>query len=223
VSGRARIAPDSVHVVPLGPAAALAWFRFRWVEGREGGGAVTLVYQREGSRWAIVHDQMSLSEKRVPPAETSRPPYDGPRPPATLPDSCVVARVSDGDTIECAPSGRIRLLGVDAPEMDQQANGTAARDALSRMIPPGTSLKLESDVTKRDRYSRVLAYLWLNGEQINWRLVREGWALAYRYEPDVRWAASLERAETLAREEKRGLWAVDGFSCRPEDRRRRAC
>ncbi|MDH4347448.1 MAG: nuclear transport factor 2 family protein, partial [Gemmatimonadota bacterium] len=60
-AGTARGAADSVHVVPLGEASALAWFRFRWVSGGAGGGVISLVYLREGSRWAILHDHMSLT------------------------------------------------------------------------------------------------------------------------------------------------------------------
>lgn len=222
-AGRARLVPDSVHVVPLGPGGALAWFRFRWVGGGEGGGVMTLVYRREGSRWVIVHDHMSLTGATPVEAERDEARYDGPARPRLTSGTCVVTRISDGDSLECGSAGRIRLIGVDAPELSQNPHGTAAKAALARLIPPGTTVTLEPDSTLRDRYGRQLAYLWIEGQLVNWRLVREGWALAYRYEPDVRWAGPLELAEGRAREERRGLWATDGFSCVPGDRRRGRC
>jgi endonuclease YncB( thermonuclease family) len=222
-AGRARVEADSVHVTPLGPGSALAWFRFHWVEGGEGGGVLSLVYVREGSRWAILHDHMSLTPAPGGGSTQPRSTYDGPPQPAQSSGSCLVSKIVDGDTIECEPLGRIRLIGIDAPERDQAPHGATSAEELGQWIPEGSRVTLEPDVNRRDRYGRLLAYLWYGGEMVNWWMVREGWALAYRYEPDVRWADVLARAETSARGERRGLWAVGGFTCAPSDHRRRRC
>jgi micrococcal nuclease len=222
-AGRAKVKADSVHVIPLGEASALVWFEFRWVGGGEGGGVLSLVYVREGSRWAILHDQMSLTPPATGVQDPSHSIYDGPPRPAQNSGSCLVSKIVDGDTIECEPVGKIRLIGIDAPERDQAPHGTTSAEALDRRIPRGSRVTLESDVNRRDRYGRLLAYLWYEGEMVNWWMVREGWAMAYRYEPDVRWADLLAGAETTARGEKRGLWAVGGFTCEPSDHRRQRC
>jgi len=222
-AGGAKVVADSVHVTPLGPASALVWFQFHWVSGGEGGGVLSLVYVREGSRWAILHDHMSLTVPATGGSHPSRGSYQGPPRPAQSSGSCLVSKVVDGDTIECEPVGRIRLIGIDAPERDQVPHGASSAEELGHRIPLGSRVILEPDVNRRDRYGRVLAYLWSDGEMVNWWMVREGWALAYRYEPDVRWADVLARAEVSARGEKRGLWAVGGFTCVPSDHRRRRC
>jgi micrococcal nuclease len=222
-AGKAQLAADSVHVIPLGETGVLAWFRFRWVKGGAGGGVITLVYVREGSRWGILHDHMSLDAAATDRVESSRPAYEGPPRPARNPEPCLVSKVSDGDTIECDPVGKIRLIGIDAPESDQPPHGATATRNLARLVPPGSRIVLERDATPRDQYGRVLAYLWYQGQMVNWWMVREGWAVAYRFEPDVRWADLLARAETTARGEKRGLWSVGGFTCLPSDHRRKEC
>jgi endonuclease YncB( thermonuclease family) len=222
-AGKAQLVADSVHVVSLGESSALAWFRFHWVRGGAGGGVISLVFVREGSRWAILHDHMSLASVTTDRVESPRPAYGGPPRPARSSESCLVSKIVDGDTIACEPVGRIRLIGIDTPETDQPPYGATAARGLARLIPIGSRITLEPDVTPRDRYGRVLAYLWYEGQLVNWWMVREGWAVAYRYEPDVRWADLLTRAETTARGEKRGLWAVGGFTCMPSDHRRKEC
>lgn len=222
-AGRAKLEADSVQVTPLGPTSALVWFQFHWVSGGEGGGVLSLVYVREGPRWAILHDHMSLTAAATGGSNPSRGAYDGPPRPAQSSGTCLVSKIVDGDTIECDPVGRIRLIGIDAPERDQAPHGAASAEGLGHWIRQGSRVTLEPDVNRRDKYGRVLAYLWHDGEMVNWWMVREGWALAYRYEPDVRWADVLARAENSARGEKRGLWAVGGFTCAPSDHRRQRC
>lgn len=136
---------------------------------------------------------------------------------------CIVARISDGDTIDCAPRGRVRLIGIDAPELDQVPMGSASQQALSRLIPRGSRVQLELDVQPNDRYGRVLAYLWFRGELINWRLVRQGWAVSERFPPNLRHSPALDAAESRARSEQLGLWRTGGFDCRPYQHRSGNC
>lgn len=156
-------------------------------------------------------------------ADTTSPASGAGGAPATAVEECTVTRLVDGDTLECAPAGRIRLTGIDAPERSQGPHHKAVMTAMARMLPVGSRVRLEGDREPRDRYRRRLAYIWHGGEMVNRRLVREGWALSVRFPPNVRHAASLDSAERLAREERRGLWAVDGFACRPQEHRRRRC
>ena len=75
----------------------------------------------------------------------------------------------------------------------------------------------------RSRYGRLLAYVWYRGESINWLMVRLGWAVSVRYPPNLRYAGIFDDAEARAAAEERGLWRVEGFSCRPADHRAQRC
>ena len=83
------------------------------------------------------------------------------------------------------------------------------------MAPIGSELLIEFDVDRVDRYDRILGYLWKDGELLNWRLVREGYALIATYPPNVRYTDHFLTAQEAAREDAAGLWAVDGFACEP--------
>src|SRR5690606_4136814 len=102
---------------------------------------------------------------------------------ATSVEACTVERVIDGDTIACREGGeRIRLLLVDAPELAQGTYGAAARTALLALLPPGSVARVELDVRERDRYGRVLAYLYTpDGRMVNEVLAREGFVVVDVY------------------------------------------
>lgn len=147
---------------------------------------------------------------------------DGPAPPANM-ETCRVTRVVDGDSLECDPVGRIRLLGIDAPELAQPPFGREAGEALARMMPEGSVVWLESDVELRDRYGRALRYVWSGDEMVNWSMIREGYAVLLTYPPNVRYVEALQDAQDAAQRDRSGLWATDGFECTPRDFRRDAC
>jgi micrococcal nuclease len=137
--------------------------------------------------------------------------------------SCTVAKVSDGDSIRCRDGARVRLIGIDAPELDQTPFGQRSREALARRLPAGTVVTLEFDVQPRDHYGRLLAYVWREDRLLNEEQVAEGYAAIITVPPNVRLAERFRAAQASARERNAGLWADDGFSCRPEDHRRKRC
>lgn len=136
---------------------------------------------------------------------------------------CKVIRITDGDGIVCNRIGRVRLIGIDAPELNQRPFGPQAAAALGGMVPVGAEIQLEPDVEGRDRYGRQLAYLWSGGRMVNWRMVHDGWAVLLTHPPNVQYAETFARAERLARDGRRGLWGVGGFECRPSEHRARRC
>jgi micrococcal nuclease len=149
-----------------------------------------------------------------------------PAPPAapvrtTVP--CVIARVIDGDTVHCFELGTVRLIGMDTPERNQPPFGAQSADALAALAPQGDTVWIERDVSERDRYGRMLGYLWKSGELLNYRLVREGWAMTLTVPPNVQYVEAFVAAQRLARAEGVGLWAVNGFECSPANRRARRC
>jgi micrococcal nuclease len=144
--------------------------------------------------------------------------------PAAKPSgSCVVDRVADGDSFHCRDGRRVRLIGIDSPESHQQPFGAAARGALLKLMPTGTTVWLEPDVAPADRYGRLLAYVWVGPTLVNEAMVQDGWAVLYTVPPNVKYAERLQRAQNEARARSTGLWAQRGFDCLPSDFRRKRC
>ena len=138
-------------------------------------------------------------------------------------DSCLVSRVVDGDTLDCRGGPRVRLLLIDAPEMNQGEFGSLAKEALEQLAPPGSNLILEYDIEPQDRYGRTLAYLWSGNALINVQMIAAGMALVATYPPNVKYVDYMLLLQAQAREELRGLWSVDGFECAPADYRVQRC
>jgi micrococcal nuclease len=136
---------------------------------------------------------------------------------------CVVGQVVDGDTFRCRDGRKVRLIGVDTPERQQGPHGARAGQALLRLLPVGAAVRLEHDISPRDRYGRVLAYAWAGSILVNEAMVRGGWAVLYTVPPNVKYAGRLQRAQNEARARGAGLWAERGFDCPPVDYRRGRC
>ena len=160
-----QMSVDSVDVLRLGPDAAVATMRCRWVLGGPPGqastGAMTLVYLRTPDGWRVAHDHTSTLARDSRAVPSSPPLTDsGPPRPVRATTDCTITRIVDGDTIECARRGRARLIGIDTPESDQEPYGSQATAALTALIQPGMTVQLELDVETHDRYDRLLAYVW---------------------------------------------------------------
>jgi micrococcal nuclease len=138
-------------------------------------------------------------------------------------EACLVRTVSDGDSFRCADGRRVRLIGVDSPESQQHPYGERARQSLLDLMPPETAVRLEPDVAPTDRYSRVLAYVWIGPTLVNEAMVRNGWAVLYTVPPNVKYVDRLTRAQNEARAQRAGLWSQPGFDCLPSEFRRRRC
>ena len=130
--------------------------------------------------------------------------------PATaLPAPTESARVIDGDTIDISGQ-RIRLHGIDAPEMKQacrtkkgqeQLCGELAKQSLETMVR-GQQVRCEGD--ESDRYGRLIAVCFVGPFNVNERMVADGWALAYR-----QYSKDYVRAEEFAKSQKEGMWRTD--------------
>jgi len=134
-----------------------------------------------------------------------------------------VVKAYDGDTVTVVLHGkreRVRLIGIDCPELHQAPWGKRARDFLRGMIL-GETVRLELDVDPRDRYGRLLAYVWHRGKLVNEVLVREGLCLIYTVPPNVKNAERLHEAQRWAREHRKGFWAEGGLRETPYEWRRR--
>ncbi|HKI62626.1 MAG TPA: thermonuclease family protein [Mariprofundaceae bacterium] len=127
-----------------------------------------------------------------------------------------VSHVYDGDTFRSSRGERVRLLGINAPEVahnDQpgQPLGKTAGLRLAKLIA-GKAVQLRLDRDKKDAYGRTLAQVYLpDGTWVNELLVREGMAQVYTFAPNFRWTASLVQAEKLARSKELGIWHDERF------------
>jgi len=124
-----------------------------------------------------------------------------------------VERVIDGDTIVVTDGDKIekvRLIGVDTPETVHPKKpveyfGKEA-SAFTKSMCEGKKVRLEYDQTKRDKYNRLLAYVYLeDGTFLNAEIVKQGYGHAYTRFP-FKYLEEFREYEREAREDKRGLW-----------------
>ncbi len=131
-----------------------------------------------------------------------------------------VVGVHDGDTLtlrrEGQPQIKVRLAGIDAPEL-KQPYGQSAKQALSALVFDQV-VRVEGG--KRDLYGRTLGTVYLDDFNINAALVEEGAAWVYRTYPHDKALLPLEAA---AQAERRGLWMLPEQQCPPWRFRKRAC
>ena len=125
----------------------------------------------------------------------------------------VVVRVVDGDTIHVRLGDRVekvRYIGVNTPEIHHPTTGRepGGGEALrvNEELVSGQRVRLELDVQSRDRYGRLLAYVWVGDLMVNAELVRRGFAQTMTVPPNVRHQGLFLRLEREARAVGRGLW-----------------
>jgi len=139
-------------------------------------------------------------------------------------DAVFVERVVDGDTLKLASGERVRLIGIDTPEMheseklyrDSKRSGQDAATIkalgkrswqFTRNLVEGKAVRLEFDVEKRDKYKRLLAYVYLpDGTFVNAEIIRQGYASVMTYPPNVKHADEFLKLYRRARDTKLGLW-----------------
>jgi micrococcal nuclease len=139
--------------------------------------------------------------------------------------SARVVTVHDGDTLSVVigrRKERVRLIGIDAPELGQRPWGANAKRYLRELVTlSGNSVVLEFDLEKRDKYGRLLAYVrTLDNKLINLEMVRNGYAALYTFPPNVKYADRLREGQRYAREGRLGIWRKDGLKEMPREYRR---
>ena len=136
------------------------------------------------------------------------------------PEEAVVKRVVDGDTFETADGDKVRLIGVNTPEKygTVEYYGLEA-SAYSEKRLKGRTVYLFRDVSKTDRYGRLLRFVFVRGESemYNETLLNEGYANVMTVPPDVLYAKKFAKLERAARENNVGLWAKEGSENAPAE------
>lgn len=115
-----------------------------------------------------------------------------------------VTRVIDGDTFVLENNERVRLLGIDAPEKGQFL-WKEAKDYLTEKVKD-KKVVLKPDKVERDKYGRLLRYVFIDNEFINLELIERGYAKVLIIEPNTKYALMFLEAERRARENKLGIW-----------------
>ena len=127
----------------------------------------------------------------------------------------IVSRVVDGDTIELSNRDIVRYIGIDTPEVRERIGSKWVYNprpyaeearAFNEKLVEGKAVRLECDVQKRDKYKRLLAYVYAGDKMINLEMVKEGYAMIYTYPPNVKYAQEFLEAEREAKRNKKGLW-----------------
>lgn len=132
-------------------------------------------------------------------------------------EETIVTRAVDGDTIVIASGEKVRYIGIDTPEtVDPRRTvgcfGKEASDENKKLVE-GKIVLLTKDVSEKDKFDRLLRFVYIKQDNgslvfVNDFLVRNGFAKASTFPPDVKFAAQFVEAEKEARENQRGLWKI---------------
>lgn len=130
-------------------------------------------------------------------------------------ETITLSRVIDGDTIEIKQSNkvdRVRLIGIDTPELHSKTRDTCfgeeAANHLTELLDDH-ELKLEFDPVagERDKYQRLLRYVWVDNQNIGTIMIADGFAREYTYaRKEYKYQTQYKQAEAQAKSSQLGLW-----------------
>ena len=171
-----------------------------------------------------VKEETVEDEKEVAKQEkvtTSAPVKTVPKEGTTDQIPVTLVSITDGDTIRVMYNGvnePVRYLLIDTPEtnhprLGKQPFGSEAKER-NRVLVNSGNLTLEFDVgEKRDKYGRLLAYVYVDGKSVQEALIRDGLArVAYVYPPNTRHLTPYEEAQQVAKSKKLGFWAIEDYA-----------
>ncbi|WP_044748253.1 thermonuclease family protein [Bacillus alveayuensis] len=131
-------------------------------------------------------------------------------------------KVHDGDTISVIINGEsetVRFLLVDTPEtshprLGEQLFGTEAKEYTKKLVERAKKVELEFDIgPKRDKYSRLLAYVYVDGKMVQEELLKRGLArVAYVYPSNSRYLEQIRVIEEESKGKGIGTWEVENYS-----------
>lgn len=127
-----------------------------------------------------------------------------------------VSKVFDGDTLLLQNGLKVRLLGINAPEVEgrhkpAEPGGDAAKTGLTEILAE-EKIRLQPDLEKKDKYGRTLAHVFAHdGKHINLELVKRGLATVSIYPPNLAYTDQLLLAQREAETAERGLWRLKAY------------
>jgi len=119
-------------------------------------------------------------------------------------DLLMVVEVLDGDSIILENGEEVRYLGINTTEFGQPYYKEASE--FNKSLVLNKKIRLEFDIEKKDRYGRLLAYVWQDGKFINQRLVEEGFAISVGTQPDVKYQHLFLSAQKQAKNNCKNIW-----------------
>lgn len=129
-----------------------------------------------------------------------------------------VTKVVDGDTIKIEKEGleeTVRMIMVDTPETVHPGKPTQPfgpeASAFAKEMLEGKEVKLERDVSERDRYGRILAYVYVNDRMFNEVLLEKGLARVSAFPPDVKHVDRFRQIQNEAQKAKLGIWSIEDY------------
>ncbi|MEJ8305898.1 thermonuclease family protein [Saccharibacillus sacchari] len=131
-----------------------------------------------------------------------------------------VERTVDGDTfiaiLEDGSRERVRMLLLDTPETKKEGTpvqpfGPEASEYTKKLLG-GQQVELEFDEEQRDQYGRMLAYVYLNGEMVNEKLLEQGLARVVVYQPNDKYIDGFREIQNRAKQQKLGVWSIEGYA-----------
>ena len=136
-----------------------------------------------------------------------------------------VEKIYDGDTIGVKIKNRsekVRLIGIDAPEIGQGPWGLKSKKYLQELISSSSwRVIIEYDVERRDKYDRILGYIRTpDGKMLNEEMLKNGYAVLFTYPPNVKHVDEVRAAEKDARDKMLGIWGMNGLKQRPYNYRK---
>lgn len=121
-----------------------------------------------------------------------------------------VVKVIDGDTIELSDKRKVRYIGINSYEINNDRNefrclAEKSKEANQKLVE-NKEVELERDVSETDRYGRLLRYVWIDNLMLNNELVKNGWAEVSSYPPDIKYQDVFLESQNKAKLDKIGIW-----------------
>jgi micrococcal nuclease len=133
--------------------------------------------------------------------------------------SAKVIEVVDGDTIKVDIQGKtetVRFLLVDTPETKHPDKGVQPfgpeASSFTKDLLTGKDVELEKDVSERDKYGRLLFYVYVNGKSVEEMLLEKGLARVAVYPPDVKYVDQYRAIQDQARQSGVGIWSIENYA-----------
>jgi len=147
----------------------------------------------------------------------SWPAVPGPCPTDRVDEHTRVAYIYDGDTVKLSDGRKLRIIGIDTPEIGRdgrpsQPYAEEARQALTKLLGPNPRMGLRYGVERQDRHGRGLAHAFLpDGTNIQHRLLQEGLATSLVIPPNLWGYECYAAAERQARTRREGIWRLPRY------------
>jgi len=139
-------------------------------------------------------------------------------PPSRIDETTEVQRIHDGDTVKLKDGRKVRLIGIDTPELARksrpaQAYASNAKDALIKLLKQSNNqIGMSFGTERHDKYKRTLAHLYMpDGNNIQDFLLKNGFATAFTTPPNDRFSDCYKAAELKAINKNRGIWSLDKY------------